>query len=178
MPLTLTETQRTALKAAMAAETRVRRWKRDRAILLRGEGGTVEAVAQSLGCSQASVYAWSAAWRQDGVAGLAEGDHGGGKVKLGAAAEAMLTELLASDPRPMTIALPGGRCRCCARNWPPGAQSSASAPSAARCTGWDSAGNGHAIFSVVPIPTTRQKRGRHRGGRGDAGGRWGGLGGR
>jgi transposase len=99
MSLTLTSAQRLELEVAAAAETRVRRWKRYRAILLRGEGGTVEAVAQSLGCSPASIYAWSAAWRQEGVAGLAEGDHGGGQVKLGAAAEAMLTALLASDPQ-------------------------------------------------------------------------------
>jgi transposase len=99
MTLTLTPEQRHDLEATMVAEKRVRRWKRYRAILLRGEGHTVEAVAESLGCSQASVYAWSAAWRQAGVAGLAEGDHGGGQVKLGAVAETILGELLASDPQ-------------------------------------------------------------------------------
>jgi transposase len=99
MSLPLTSAQRTELEVAAAAEQRVRRWKRFRAMLLRGEGLTVEAVAQSLGCSQASVYAWSAAWRQDGVAGLAEGDHGGGQVKLGVTAEAVLTDLLATDPQ-------------------------------------------------------------------------------
>lgn len=99
MTLKLTPEQRTELEAAMAAEKRVRRWKRYRAILLRGQGLTVEAVARSLGCSQASVYAWSAAWRQAGVASLAEGDHGGGQVKLGIAAEAMLSALLATDPQ-------------------------------------------------------------------------------
>lgn len=99
MPFTLTDPQRTALTAAMAAATRVRRWKRFRALLLRGDGLSVPAVAQSLGCSQASVYAWTAAWREHGVAGLAEGDHGGGQVKLGPTAEAVLTELLASDPQ-------------------------------------------------------------------------------
>lgn len=99
MSLFLTDVQRTELEAALTAEHRVRRWKRYRAILLRGEGLTVEAVARSLGCSQASIYGWSAAWRREGVAGLAEGDHGGGQVKLGRAAEAMLTALLATDPQ-------------------------------------------------------------------------------
>jgi transposase len=99
MSFPLTETQRTALEVAMAGEKRVRRWKRYRAIVLRGDGLSVPAVARSLGCSQASVYAWSAAWREAGVAGLAEGPHRGGPVKLGAAAEAILTELLASDPQ-------------------------------------------------------------------------------
>jgi transposase len=99
MPLTLTETQRADLDAAATRETRVRRWRRYRAVLLRAEGMTVEAVARTLGCSQASVYAWTAAWRQEGAAGLADGDHGGGQVKLDAAAEAVLTAWLATDPQ-------------------------------------------------------------------------------
>jgi transposase len=99
MPITLTEAQRTELEAAAAAEKRARRWKRYQAVLLRGDGLTVAAVAAALRCSQASVYAWTAAWRQDGAVGLREGDHGGGQVKLGAAGEALLTELLAGDPQ-------------------------------------------------------------------------------
>ncbi len=99
MPMVLTDEQRTDLETAAAGERRVRRWKRARAILLRGEGLSVPAVARTLGCSQASIYAWTAAWRQQGVAGLAEGAHRGGPVKLGPAAEAVLTELLASDPQ-------------------------------------------------------------------------------
>jgi hypothetical protein len=99
MSLPLTDAHRTELEAAMTAEQRVHRWKRSRAILLRGEGLSVPAVARALGCSQASIYAWRAAWRQDGMAGLAEGAHRGGPVKLGPAAEAMLTALLASDPQ-------------------------------------------------------------------------------
>jgi transposase len=99
MAFPLTDAQRTELEAAMAAEKRVRRWKRYRAILLRGEGLSVPAVARTLGCSQASVYAWTASWREQGVAGLAEGEHRGGPVKLGPAAETLLTELLASDPQ-------------------------------------------------------------------------------
>lgn len=99
MPITLTEAQRTELEAAAGAEKRVRRWKRYQAILLRSEGRTVASVAATLRCSQASVYAWTAAWRRDGAAGLREGDHGGGPVKLGAAGEAMLVDLLATDPQ-------------------------------------------------------------------------------
>jgi len=100
MRLTLTASQRVELEAVAAAEPRVRRWKRyHRALLLRGAGLSVAAVAQTLECSQASVYAWTAAWRQRGVAGLAEGDHGGGQVKLGAAEEAWLTALLEADPQ-------------------------------------------------------------------------------
>ena len=99
MRLSLTASQRTELAAAAAAEPRVRRWKRVRALLLRADGLTVEAVASTLGCSQASVYAWTAAWRQHGVAGLREGDHGGGQVQVDAVAESMLQRLLATDPQ-------------------------------------------------------------------------------
>jgi transposase len=99
MRLTLTAPERADLEAAAAAQPRVRRWKRYRAILLRAEGLTVPAVAAALGCSQASVYAWTAAWRRHGVAGLAEGDHGGGQVKLGPAGETLLGAMLATDPQ-------------------------------------------------------------------------------
>lgn len=99
MPIMLTEAQRTELEAAGAVGKRARRWKRYQAVLLRGDGLTVAAVATALRCSQASVYAWTAAWRAQGVTGLAEGDHGGGQVKLDGAAEAVLTGLLDTDPQ-------------------------------------------------------------------------------
>jgi transposase len=99
MRLTLTESQRAELEAAATAEQGVRRWKRYRAVLLRGEGWTVAATAATLQCSEASVYAWTAAWRRAGAAGLRDGDHGGGKAKLDAAAEAVRSGLLERDPQ-------------------------------------------------------------------------------
>lgn len=107
MPMILTEAQRTELEAAAGAEKRVRRWKRYQAILLRGDGGTVASVAATLRCSPASVYAWTAAWRRDGVAGLREGDHGGGRSKLGAAGEGLLENLLGTDPQARGHRAPG-----------------------------------------------------------------------
>jgi transposase len=99
MPFFLTASQRVELAAVAAAERRVRRWKRAQALLLRADGLTVEAVANTLGCSQASVYAWTARWRQHGVVGLREGDHGGGQVKLDGSGEEVLERVLASDPQ-------------------------------------------------------------------------------
>ena len=99
MRLELTESQRSELEAAAAAERGVRRWRRYRAVLLLAEGQPPAAVAHALRCSRASVYAWTAKWRAAGVAGLREGDHGGGRVKLGPAGEAALEELLASAPQ-------------------------------------------------------------------------------
>jgi transposase len=99
MLLTFTETDRSDLAAAAAAERRVRRWRRYQAVVLLAEGQAPAVVATTLGCSRASVYAWAAAWRQDGVTGLQEGDHGGGKVKLDADGETVLIGLLATDPQ-------------------------------------------------------------------------------
>ncbi len=99
MPFTLTETQRAELEAAAAVEKGVRRWKRYRAVLLRGEGMTVDRVAQALECSPASVYAWTAAWRVVGAAGLREGEHRGRPRTLDAAGAGVLTGLVAEDPQ-------------------------------------------------------------------------------
>ncbi len=99
MEMRLTPRQRTELAAAAATEKRVRGWKRYRAVLLLAEGQAPTAVAHSLECSRASVYAWAARWRTQGVVGLREGHHGGGKAKLGAAGEAVLTGLLREEPQ-------------------------------------------------------------------------------
>jgi len=99
MPVLLTDAQRDELEAVASAEKGVRRWKRYRAVLLRGEGMTVAAVATALRCSEASVYGWTARWRRAGVGGLREGDHGGGKVKLDAVGEARLAAWLDADPQ-------------------------------------------------------------------------------
>ena len=99
MRLAMTERQRSELEAAEAAEHGVRRWRRYRAVLLLGEGQAPAAVAHTLRCSRASVYAWAARWRQHGVAGLREGDHGGGQTKLDAAGASALAGLLAGDPQ-------------------------------------------------------------------------------
>jgi len=99
MPLTLTDAQRTELEAAADAEPRRRCWRRAQAVLLRGQGWAVAVVAAALDCSEASVYAWTAAWRARGPVGLREGDHGGGKRKLDRAGDAVLVGLLAGDPQ-------------------------------------------------------------------------------
>lgn len=99
MPVRLTEAQHADLQAAAAAEPRVRRWKRYQAVLLRAAGLTVPAVAAALHCSEASVYGWTARWRRGGVAGLQEGNHGGGKAKLDAAGATVVVTLLSADPQ-------------------------------------------------------------------------------
>jgi transposase len=99
MRITLTERQRAELEAAAAAEKRVRPGKRYRAVLLRAAGMTVAAVAQALECSQASVYAWSAAWRAHGVAGLRDGARSGRPRRLDGDGEALLRAVLEQDPQ-------------------------------------------------------------------------------
>lgn len=99
MELVLTVGDRAALEAACAAEPRVRVWRRYRAVLLLGDGLAPVVAAAVLGCSPSRVYNWAARWRAAGLAGLREGDHGGGRPRLDAVGEALLEELLDSDPQ-------------------------------------------------------------------------------
>jgi transposase len=99
MELELSIADRTALEQAKAAEPRVRRWRRFQAVLLLADGLAPAAVAVALGCRVSSVYSWAATWRRDGVVGLHEGDHGGGRPILDATGLALLTELLAEEPQ-------------------------------------------------------------------------------
>src|SRR5215831_19256630 len=99
-PLTLREEERAALKAAQARRPRVRHWRRYQAVLLRADGVPVAEVARDLGCTETSVCNWTAAWRAEGVAGVAEGRHPGAACRLPPAAEAALDALLAEgDPQ-------------------------------------------------------------------------------
>src|SRR5688572_4424648 len=98
MRLVLGEGERAALQAAAAAEPRVRRWRRYRAILLLAEAGPDEVVA-ALGCSRASVYGWAAAWRERGLDGLQERAHAGGRRRLAGRGERALEALLGADPQ-------------------------------------------------------------------------------
>ena len=100
MPLIVTEEERTALETAQAQRPKVRHWRRYQAVLLRGQGLFVKDVARALGCTEASVYNWTAAWRRGGAAGVAEGVHPGAVRRLAPAAEATLHALLAEgDPQ-------------------------------------------------------------------------------
>lgn len=99
MLFTLSPTQRSELDAAAGQERRVRRWRRYQAILLLADGQPPPQVAQALGCGLSTVYQWAAAWRTDGCAGLAEGEHGGGHWALDATGEEALVGLLETDPQ-------------------------------------------------------------------------------
>lgn len=100
MPLTLTAEQRTALHTAQARSRNVRHWRRFQAVLLRADGVPVVTVAQTLDCTETSVYNWVAGWRAEGLAGVAEGVHPGKARRLDPAAEAALERLLSEgDPQ-------------------------------------------------------------------------------
>ena len=100
MRLTLTADERAALQAAQARSRSVRHWRRFRAVLLRADGVPVATVARSLNCTETSLYNWVAAWRADGLAGVAEGAHPGKARRLDPAAEAALQTLLTEgDPQ-------------------------------------------------------------------------------
>lgn len=99
MLLILTPAQQTALEDASAQEGRVRRWRRYRAVLLLAAGQSPAQVAQALSCGLSTVYAWAAAWRNAGIAGVQEGAHGGGWWVLDAAGEELLAGFLGTDPQ-------------------------------------------------------------------------------
>jgi transposase len=96
--LHLSADERAALDERCATEQQVRRWRRYRAIWLRGEGQSVQEVADALGCHVSSVSNWTAAWRKQGLAGLEEGLHRGRKPLLEGPAVPLLEELLTSAP--------------------------------------------------------------------------------
>jgi transposase len=100
MPLTLSQDERAALAAAQAHSPKVRHWRRYQAVLLRAQGMLVKDVARVLGCTQTSIYNWTAAWQEAGAAGVAEGVHPGKARRLDPAAEAALDALLTEgDPQ-------------------------------------------------------------------------------
>lgn len=99
MLVTVTPADRAALAAAAGQEPRVRRWRRYQAVRLLADGQAPSQVAQALGCGVSTVSAWAAAWRTAGIAGLVEGEHGGGHWALDAIGEEALVGLLATDPQ-------------------------------------------------------------------------------
>lgn len=99
MLLRLTPTQRSDLEAAASQEGRVRRWRRYQAILLLADGQAPAQVARALDCGISTVDAWATTWRTEGRAGLAEGEHGGGRVALDATGEELLVGLVEIDPQ-------------------------------------------------------------------------------
>jgi transposase len=94
MRVTLAEEERAALLAGQRTSRSVRHWRRYQAVLLRADGVPLATVAQTLGCTQASVCNWTRAWRERGVGGVAEGTHRGAEHRLDAAAEQVLEGLL------------------------------------------------------------------------------------
>jgi hypothetical protein len=141
MQLSLSHDERTVLQAALAAEPRLRHWRRYQAIWLLGHGNPPHTVAASLGCSLASIYNWATAWRNAGVAGLREAPHQG-RVRSLAPAEAILEHLLTAAHKSGATLPPAGLSRCCSGNWTRPVTKSVAVPSGGHCTGWAGAGSG------------------------------------
>src|SRR5260370_3481756 len=91
MAVTLTGEEGGGVGAAQAKSSAVRAWRRYQAVLLRADGLEVAEVARVLRCTETSVCNWTAAWRADGVAGVAEGVHPGKAPCLAPEAEAALS---------------------------------------------------------------------------------------
>jgi len=144
MSRTLREDERAALEAGQNQRRRVRHWWRSRAVLLRAESVPVSEVARAVGCSEASVYHWTAAWRRDGAAGVAEGTHPGPAHRRDEAGEgtveALLVEGDAAGARLRGDRLDGAEAR--GPSGPSAAGPPRSAPSGARGTAAAGAGSG------------------------------------
>src|SRR5260221_7817725 len=109
MPLTLTADEHAALHAAQVRSRTVRHWRRFQAVLLRAERVPVATIAQTLDCTQTSVHNWVAAWRAEGAAGVAEGEHPAKARRLDAGAAGTLDTLLTElEPQPHGDAATGG----------------------------------------------------------------------
>ena len=94
MQLALSEQERAELVGAQRSSRNVRHWRRYQAVLLRADGVPLATVAQTLGCTQASVCNWTKAWGERGARGVAEGVHLGAERRLGVPAERTLETLL------------------------------------------------------------------------------------
>jgi transposase len=95
----LSEEERAALAQAARETRQIRQWQRYQALLLLGEQLTPEAAAQAVGVCRSCVYAWSKAWRERGLAGLAIRQRQAWPRRLDAAGEAWLDALLRTDPQ-------------------------------------------------------------------------------
>lgn len=98
-PVELTDDDRVVLADALRTTRRVREWRRVQAVQLLAQGREAPEVAQVLGCRVSAVYYWAEHWREQGLAGLAEGPHAGRPRRLDAEAEAVLGRVLHRDPQ-------------------------------------------------------------------------------
>jgi transposase len=94
MPLILSADERAGLLAAQRRRPGIRHWRRSQALVLRRDGLTVAQVAHALGCTETSIYNWTAAYRQAGVGGVGESAHPGAVRRLDTAGDATLHALL------------------------------------------------------------------------------------
>ena len=100
MVIGCTDEQRADLERAVSSERRVRAWRRYQALLRLAAGEAPETVAKTLGCARSSVFAWAAAWRDHGLAGLTPRPHGGGRpLRLEGDGQARLHQVLMEDPQ-------------------------------------------------------------------------------
>jgi len=94
----LTASDQAALDVALRQTKAVRPWRRYRAVQLLATGQSAVDVAQTLGCGRSTVELWRRRWQAEGIDGLHEHVHPGGRRRLDAAAEARLTALLEQPP--------------------------------------------------------------------------------
>ena len=167
--MVLAADEHAVLVAAAARETRVRRWRRFRAVLLVADGQSPETAATSVGCSRASVYNWVAAWQPRELGGITEAAHISPPPAHTTPLGGLLTERLGSDPQMHGHHATGWTVPLCTARPQGGiAVSEATVRRAVRRLGWRWKRPKYVLGR--PDRSTTKKGGGSGGGRGDAGG--------
>jgi transposase len=99
MEIQLGKEERAALEQAQRTTRSVAQWQRYQVLLLMGQQLTPEAVAQAVGVCRASVYTWTKAYRERGLAGLTIQQRQVWPRRLDGAGEAWLDALVRTDPQ-------------------------------------------------------------------------------
>jgi len=95
----LSEKEKNELQSARKSTKDVGSFRAMTGVLLRGEGYSAEAVAESLGVSQKQVFMWCKAYREKGVKGLVLCKPPGRPPTEGDKAKKRIPELLKKDPQ-------------------------------------------------------------------------------
>jgi transposase len=96
----LTEAERSALEELHRDGRSHRQRQRAHAVLLSAKGFTLGQLAEIFGVDRDTASGWLDAWRERGLAGLADAKKPGRRRKIDAGLEAVLRDILIENPSP------------------------------------------------------------------------------
>lgn len=107
MEFMLTSIGRAVLQEAMRQTRQIAQWQRYQTVWLVGMGQEPAEAAQAVGVCRASVYSWTKAWRERGLAGITLRPHQTRPRLVDEAGEIVLRALLRTDPQTLGYVSPG-----------------------------------------------------------------------